>query len=232
MYQTNNEVNVEELRKQIQKIPSHNLRKKTAKELYQVGDIIECTITGIDQMVGAFVNTVDGASGLIHLQNIIENEHVNPIDYFEHHQKVQGKIAGFDKKGNAKITVYHLNLDNKEEEIIHEPSRKGHIMNFPHSIPEKSLQTLQEENEALLQRIKELEEKQENVKQKEVDTLKKVIQSVVPSLSPQAEELMEQLIGEHGISHFSMGVSRATMVFDPSLELMKMIQQNIERGYL
>jgi len=234
MYQTNSEVNVEELRKQIQNIPTYNQKKKTAKDLYQIGDIVECTITGIDQMLGAFVNTIDGASGLIHIRNIIENEDVNPVDYFEHYQKVQGKIAGFDKKGNAKITVFHLNLDNKEEETetIVETPRKGHIMNFPKVSSETSLQSLQEENEALLKRIEELENKQNNVKQKELDTLKKVIQAVVPSLSPKAEELMEQLIDEHGISHFSMGVSRATMVFDPSLELMRMIQQNIERGYL
>jgi predicted RNA-binding protein with RPS1 domain len=235
MYQTNGQLDVHELQKQIQSIPAYGQKKKTAKSLYQVGDMVECTITVVDQMLGAFVNTADGASGLIHMENIIENENVNPADYLEKNQKVQGKIAGFDKKGNAKITVFHLNLDNQEEvkEEVQETSRKAHVMTFPTIAPEtKKVKSLEEENEALLKRIEELENEKNQKEQQEKETLKKVIQAIVPSISPNAEELMNDLLDKHGISHFSMGLSRATMVFDPSLEFMKMIQQNIERGYL
>ena len=89
-------------------------------EKYKLGDIVECTVSGM-QKYGIFVN-VDNSkyTGLIHISEISYNFVKNLTDYVHVGNKINAKIIDVDEKNKKlKLTIkdfdYHIDKGKKQE---------------------------------------------------------------------------------------------------------------------
>jgi predicted RNA-binding protein with RPS1 domain len=202
--------------------PESKFPKETASKLYKIGDEVECFVTAVHPTVGAFINTLDGASGLIHKSNVIKDSIIRPEEYFYVEQPIKGIIEAFDDKGNAKITVFHLELSPLQMSITAESSDSL----------ESLLKKSEQEKIKLLQEMNKIKREMETFQEKEINVILDKIHSIVPDVSESTKEFVAQLVKEHGISEVSLTLPRTIASFDPSYALAKDLERNLKRGYL
>ena len=78
---------------------------------YQIGDIIKCRVTGI-QNYGIFVS-VDDYSGLIHISEISDLFVRSVFDYAEIGDIIKAKIIDIDENNsNLKLSIKNINYRN------------------------------------------------------------------------------------------------------------------------
>ncbi|MCF0109122.1 MAG: S1 RNA-binding domain-containing protein [Erysipelotrichaceae bacterium] len=83
---------------------------------YQVGDIVEGTITGI-QPYGAFVALDNHTSGLIHISEISDGFVKDVGMYVQLHDRIQVKIIDFDPKlRQARLSIKAIRKNNARKE--------------------------------------------------------------------------------------------------------------------
>jgi len=198
--------------------PESRYPKEVASQLYNIGDEVDCTVTAIHPTTGAFINTVDGASGLIHKSNVLKDQYVRPEEYFYVDQPIKGIIEAFDDKGNAKITVFHLNLLPLHEQDSH---TVDHI-----------LEKARQENSKLMEEVNRMKREIEEFHEKETSVILDKIHSIVPEVSESTKKFVTHLVKEHGISEVSLTLPRTIASFDPSFALAKDLERNLKRGYL
>jgi hypothetical protein len=137
-------------------------------------------------------------------------------------QPIKGIIEAFDDKGNAKITVFHLELSPLQMSITAESSDSL----------ESLLKKSEQEKIKLLQEMNKIKREMETFQEKEINVILDKIHSIVPDVSESTKEFVAQLVKEHGISEVSLTLPRTIASFDPSYALAKDLERNLKRGYL
>ena len=77
--------------------------------MYQVGDIIEGTVTGVSNY-GAFVNVDDKYSGLIHISEISNHYVKNVLDYVHVGENILCEVLDVDEEiKHLKLSIKNIN---------------------------------------------------------------------------------------------------------------------------
>ena len=78
-------------------------------EKYEVGDIVEGTVTGIEDY-GIFLSIDKDVSGLIHISEISDSYVKNVSNYAKINDIISAKVLSFDQdKKKLKLTIKELN---------------------------------------------------------------------------------------------------------------------------
>lgn len=89
--------------------------------MYKVGDIINCTVCGIENY-GIFIKTKDDYSGLIHISEISSDFVRNVGDYAKVGEKIKCEVLEVnDELKQLKLTIKYLNFKEgySREEMSH-----------------------------------------------------------------------------------------------------------------
>lgn len=192
--------------------------KKKATEIFQKGDELEVTITGV-QPYGAFgVTLVDGVeyTTLIHRSIIKPNDtDVEPERHFKNGDKVKGIIRGFDPKGNMSFTTIDY-FDLLPDYFETKEQEEGIGENASSPLFYKQESTMTEEEADLI-----------------YNQIKPTLENALSVISAESEQLFKQMIREFGVIEFclSLGKIAPTFNIDPGLILAEMLQNDI-RGCL
>lgn len=161
---------------------------KDVRSVYRVGEIVEVTVTKIEDY-GVFVKTTDGFDGLIHISQMTREYVLMPEDYFYIGEILDAKIIRFEgEKLNLSTKALggkaKLNKSFASEEPVQE------------DIEVYDLNENEEEVEEPMQAVETVNV----VKDSEKDKIMEYIKSYSGgSVSKESTADVEELIAEHGV---------------------------------
>jgi predicted RNA-binding protein with RPS1 domain len=220
------------------------------KDYYKLGQMVEVKIVNI-QSYGCFCEITDGRGfqALCHISELVNGFIKKVTDYVEVGDVIQGARICLIESKRINVTMKHLNLKKKEEEIpveitLAENPPINNLGDKLHSLKDKILARAVENNTPPVQANDEkevealfaeegLNENQEKIIQKyerDIEEMTSYLQEQLGVLTPQAKLELANIIEEQGVFKTTRGILKTQDNFKADIGLLFMRQMKEKLG--